>query len=99
MSIFPVVFIGLLEHVLARYSSFEFGADEEGATHLAVKGVRLLWRRCESLHKHHRDEAVDALSGALTPKVEGLLGGEGLTKDHHGVHVGILHRLVTKHSG
>lgn len=44
-SIFPVVVVGLLEHVLARYFSFEFGADEEGAAHLAVEGVRLLgWR-------------------------------------------------------
>lgn len=94
MAIFPVVAVGLLEHVFAGYFSFEFGADEEGATHLAVEGVGLLGGWGESLPQHHGDEAVDTLGGALRPEVEGLLGGEGLPEDHHRVHVGVLHRLM-----
>lgn len=95
---FPVVVVGILEHVLAGYLGFEFGADEERAAHLAVEGVRLLRRRCESLPQHHRDEAVDALGGALSSKVKGLLRGEGLPEDHHCVHMGVLHSLITGHS-
>lgn len=97
-SIFPVVAVGLLEHVLAGDFSFEFGADEEGAAHLAVEGVRLLGRRRESLPQHHGDQAVDALGGALSSEVKGLLRGEGLPEDHHCVHVGVLHHLITGHS-
>lgn len=97
-SVPPVVPVRLLEHVLAGYLSFEFGADEEGAAHLAVEGVRLLWRRREALPQHHRDELVDTLGGALSSKVKGLLRGEGLPEDHHCVHVGVLHRLITAHS-
>lgn len=98
-SVFPVVAVGRLEHVLAGDFSFEFGANEEGAAHLPVEGVGFLWRRRQSLPQHHRDQAVDALGGALGPKVEGLLGGEGFAEDHHGVHVGVLHRLKHKTSG
>lgn len=93
-SVLPVVGVRLLEHVPAGDISLEFGADEEGAAHLAVEGVGLLGRRRESLPQHHRDEAVDALGGALGPEVEGLLRGEGLPEDHHRVHVGILHHLL-----
>lgn len=92
-SVLPVVGVSFLEHVFAGNFSFEFGADEKGAAHLAVEGVGLLGRRRESLSQHHGDEAVDALGGALRSEVEGLLGGEGLTEDHHRVHVGVLHRL------
>ena len=94
-SVLPVVGISLLEHVFAGNFSIEFGADEEGAAHLAVEGVGFLWRRRESLPQHHRDEAVDALCGALRSEVEGLLRGKGLPEDHHRVHVGVLHRLMT----
>ena len=94
-SVPPVVAVGVLEHVLTGYFSFEFGADEEGAAHLAVEGVRLLGRRRESLSQHHGDEAVDPLRGALGAEVKRLGGGEGLPEDHHCVHVGVLHRLVT----
>lgn len=94
-SVPPVVAVGVLEHVRTGYFSFEFGADEEGAAHLAVEGVRLLGRRRESLSQHHGDEAVDPLRGALGAEVKRLGGGEGLPEDHHRVHVGVLHRLVT----
>lgn len=94
-SVPPVVAVGVLEHVRTGYFSFEFGADEEGAAHLAVEGVRLLGRRRESLSQHHGDEAVDPLRGALGAEVKWLGGGEGLPEDHHRVHVGVLHRLVT----
>lgn len=97
-AIFPVVVVGLLEHVIAGYLSFEFGADEEGAAHLAVERVCLLRRRRESLPQHHRDEAVDPLGGALTPKVKRHHRGEGLPEDHHCLHVGVLHRLITGHT-
>lgn len=96
-SLFPVVVVGLLEHVLTGYFRFEFGADEEGAAHLPVEGVGFLGRRRQSLPQHHGDEAVDALGGALSSEVEGLGGGEGLPEDHHCVHVGVLHRLITRH--
>lgn len=92
-SVLPVVGVCLLEHVFARDLCFEFGADEEGAAHLSVEGVRLLGGRRESLLQHHGDEAVDALGGALRSEVKGHLGGEGLPEDHHRVHVGVLHRL------
>lgn len=97
--VLPVVGVGLLEHVPAGDLGFEFGADEEGAAHLAVQGVRLLGRRRQALPQHHRDESVDALGGVLAAEVEGLGGGEGLAEDHHGVHVGVLHRLNTGHGG
>lgn len=40
---------------------------------------------------------MDALGGALSPKIKGLLRGEGLSEDHHGIHVGVLHRLEWEH--
>lgn len=94
--VFPVVAVGLLEHVLAGDLSFEFGADEEGAAHLPVEGVGFLRRWRQSLPQHHGDEAVDALGGALCSEVKGLLGGEGLAEDHHRIHMGVLHRLSTR---
>lgn len=89
----PVVVVGLLEHVPAGHLGLEFGADEEGAAHLAVQRVRLLGRRRQALPQHHWDQSVDALGGALSAEVEGLRGGEGLAEDHHRVHVGVLHHL------
>lgn len=58
-----------------------------------MQGVGLLRGRGEALPQHHRDQLVDPLRGALLAEVEGLLGGEGLAQDHHGVHVGVLHGL------
>lgn len=97
VSVSPVVVVGLLEHLLAGYFCFKFGADEEGATHLSVEWVRFLGRRRQSLLQHHGDEFVDALGGALTSKVKGNLGREGLAEYHHCIHVGVLHRLNTGH--
>ena len=45
------------------------------------------------MSEHHRDEVVDSLGGGLGTEVEGLFGGEGLTEDHHRIHMGAHHRL------
>lgn len=89
----PVARVGLSKHVPARHLGLELGADQEGAAHLAMQRVRLLGRRREAFVKHHRDEAVDPLRGALSAEVERPRRREGLAQDHHGVHVGVLHRL------
>lgn len=91
--ILPIVIVGLLEHVPAGDLGLEFGADEEGAAHLAVQRVGLLGRRCQPLPQHHGDQSVDALGGALSAEVKGLRRGEGLAEDHYRVHVGVLHHL------
>lgn len=72
----------------------QFGADEEGAGHLAVEGVRLLRWRGEAVAQHYGDEALDALGGALGAKVKGLRGRKGFAKDHHRLYVGILEGLM-----
>lgn len=72
VSIFPVVSVGLLEHVLACDFSAEFRANEKGAAHLSVEGVGFLGRWRETLFQHHWDEVVDALGCALHSKVKGL---------------------------
>lgn len=36
---------------------------------------------------------MDALGGALSPELKGVLRGEGLSEDHHGIHMGVLHCL------
>lgn len=58
-----------------------------------MEGVGLLRGRGEALLQHHGDQVVDALRGALGPEVKGLRGGEGLTQDHHRIHMGVLHGL------
>lgn len=92
---FPVLPICLLKHVLTAQLGIQPGADEERAAHLSVERVRLFWRRCESVFEHHRDEVVDSLGGGLRAKFKTLRGGEGLTKDHHRIYVGIYHCLDT----
>lgn len=67
-----VTAVYIQKHVPARYPCIQFGADEEGAGHLSVEGVRLLGRRGEAVAKHDGDEALDALRRALDAKVERL---------------------------
>lgn len=93
----PPLVVGMVnvqEHVPAGYPSLQFGADEEGARHLSVEGVRLLggWR--EAVAQHDGDEVLNALGGALGAEVEGFAGRKGFAEDHHSLHVGIHERLV-----
>lgn len=81
------------EHVLAGYFRLQLGADEEGAGHLAVEGVGLLRWRGEAVAEHDRDEALNALSSALSAEVEGLSGRKGFTENHHCFHVSICEGL------
>lgn len=67
-----VTVVNIQKHVPARYPCIQFGADEEGAGHLSVEGVRLLGRWGEAVAKHDGDEALDALRCALDTKVERL---------------------------
>lgn len=90
---FPVLLVSRLEHILAAQFGVEPGADEEGASHLAVQRVRLLRWWGEAVLEHHRDEVVDSLGGGLAAELEVLRGGEGLSEDHHSVHVSVDHRL------
>lgn len=89
-----VAVVHVQEHVPARDPRVELGADEEGAGHLSVEGVGLLGRGGEAVAQHDGDEALDALRGALDAKVEGLGRGEGLSQDHHRLHVGVLEGLT-----
>lgn len=92
----PTLHVGVVhieEHVLARYFRLQLGADEEGASHLAVEGVGLLRWRGEAVAEHDRDEALNALSSALSAEVEGLGGCEGFTENHHRFHVSICEGL------
>ena len=84
-----VVVVDIHEHVPARDLSPELGAYKEGAGHLAVEGVGLLWRRREAVAQHDGDEVLDALGGALCAEVKRLSGGESLAQDHHRLHVGV----------
>ena len=89
----PVLPVALLEHVVAAELGAEAGADEEGPAHLAVQRIGFLRGRGQPLLQHDGDEVVDALRGRLGAEVEGLDGRERLAQDHHGVHVGVDHRL------
>lgn len=82
-----------MEHVLTQELRIQPGADKKRAAHLTVERVRLLGRWGEPVFEHHRDEVVDSLGGGLGAKLEGVCGGEGLTKDHHCIHMGIYHCL------
>lgn len=93
---FPVLLIRRLEHVLTPQLGIQPGADEERAAHLSVQRVRLLRRRGESVSEHHGDEVVDSLGGGLTAELEGLCGGEGLSEDHHCIHMSMYHCLDTE---
>lgn len=91
-----VAIVHVQKHVSARDASVQLGADEEGAGHLAVEGVRLLRRRREPVSQHDGDEVLDALGGALGSEVKGLAGGKGFSQDHHCLHVGFGKRLVSR---
>lgn len=93
----PPLVVGIVhiqEHVPARYACLQFGADEEGAGHLAMEGVGLLGRRGQAVAQHDGDEALDALGGALDAKVKGLSRGKGFTENHDSLHMSILEGLV-----
>lgn len=60
------------EHFSAGNPCLELGANEEGASHLAVERVRLFWRRSEAVTEHHRDQIVDTTRRALSAEVEGV---------------------------
>lgn len=93
----PPLVVGIVhiqEHVLARYACIQFGANEEGASHLAVEGVCLFGWWSEAVAEHDGDEVLDALGGALGAKVKGLGGGECFAENHHRLHVSICEGLV-----
>lgn len=97
--ILPPLVVGIVhiqEHVLAGYACLQFRADEEGAGHLAMEGVRLLRWRGETVAQHDRDEALDALGGALGAKVKGLIRCKGFAENHYGLYVGIFKCLVVR---
>lgn len=91
-----VAVVHVQKHVPARDASVQLGADEEGAGHLAVEGVRLLRRWREAVPEHDGDEVLDALGGALDAEVKGLAGGKGFSEDHHRLHVGFCKRLGSR---
>lgn len=94
-----VVVVHVQEHVPARYARVQFGADEEGAGHLAVEGVGLLRWRGEAVPQHDGDEVLDALGSALYAEVKGLQGRKGLSEDHHRLHVSFLEGLYGAERG
>lgn len=51
----PVFAVCLLEHVFAGNFGLQFGADEERAAHLPMKGVGLLRRGDEPVLQHDWD--------------------------------------------
>lgn len=58
-----------------------------------MQRVGFLRRRRETLLQHDRDQAVDALRGALSTEIERHGRGKRLTQNHHRIHVGVLHSL------
>lgn len=92
----PPLHVGVVhvqEHVPAGDAGLQLGADQEGASHLAVERVGLLGGRSEAVAQHDGDEVLDALRGALRAEVEGLGGRERFAEDHHGLDVGVLKGL------
>lgn len=91
----PVVgVVHVQEHVPAGDARLQLGADEEGASHLAMERVRLLRWGGEAVAQHDGNEALDSLSRALGAKVEGLGGRKRFTENHHCLYVSVLKSLM-----
>ena len=79
--------VDALEHGVAVEPSLKLGTEVEGAGHLAMEGVHLLWWGHQPVLQEHGNQTLDPAGRVLRAEVKRFVCGKRFPQDHDGIHV------------